>query len=81
MVRFGQISQMSFSICNAEWAIGGWESGNAKAHPAEDFAESFSTYLYERKDVPFPESARSKMGEAKWQYLVKKHPEKLKREL
>ena len=53
----------------------------AKAHPAEDLAESFSRYMYDRKDLPFQESARSKMGEAKWQYLVNKYPEKLKREL
>jgi hypothetical protein len=55
-------------------------SAYARTHPAEDLAESFSRYLHDPKITLLQSSARSQMGEAKWGYLEKHYPQKLKGE-
>jgi hypothetical protein len=50
----------------------------AQTHPAEDLAESFSRYLHDPKITLIQDSARSKMGEAKWRYLEQRYPQKLR---
>jgi|GEM_PF-2139339 Uncharacterized protein conserved in bacteria len=56
-------------------------SDYARTHPAEDFAESFSRYLHDAKPFPLSPDAKKALGPAKWAYLEKNYPEKLKGDL